>query len=145
MGESRVRGYIGVAVAVMLVAAYLLALRSQWINIDAKDLTWARRSQLMTGLEALAFAAAGALLGTTVQRSATVEARKDAEAQRERATASEAQARSAVVMRAALEAKRAAAATPRRFAGAEVADETQQVLLGQFDEVLAAGKAALDA
>jgi|SRR5215217_5682558 len=142
MGESRLRGYVAVAVAGILVVAYLVALRYQWIHVDDSDLTWARHTQLMTALEALAFAGAGALLGTTVQRAATTEARKDADAQRDRANLNEAEARSAVVMRSALEAKREAASTPRRFAGADIADETQQALLGQFDEVLAAGKAA---
>ena len=131
-----------VIVALLLLIVYLVAVRSMWLDVDAKDLTWARRSQLLTGLEAFAFAAAGVLLGTTVQRAATDGARGDAERQRERADANEDAARSELAMRSVLEAKRASADTPERFAGARVEDSAHELLVGQIEEVLAAGDAA---
>lgn len=85
-----------VVVAVGLLVVYLALVLIQWFAVDGTDLSWARRSELLTGIEALAFAAAGAVLGTTVQRQVTArvekeadEAKAEAEAQKERSSANE--------------------------------------------------------
>jgi hypothetical protein len=62
---------IGSIVALALVGTYLVflaLLRADAVN--ASDLEWARLVEIRATLEALAFAAAGALLGTVVQRQA---------------------------------------------------------------------------
>jgi hypothetical protein len=85
-------GAIATTVAILLIVAYIVFLILQWNNVMAGDLEWSRRSDLLGGLEALAFAAAGAVLGTTVQRQVTkkaeeqaAEARKQADEQKGRA------------------------------------------------------------
>lgn len=65
---------IGYVIGGVLIVAYLIGLFLQFKSLDADDLEWARRTELLGGLEALAFAAAGAILGTTVQRQATEKA-----------------------------------------------------------------------
>jgi len=59
---------LGSLVALALVGVYLLFLRAD--AISAGDREWARLVEIRATLEALAFAAAGALLGTVVQRQA---------------------------------------------------------------------------
>ena len=80
------------SVAVGLLAAYLILVGVQWFGIDQDDLGWARRSELLTGVEALAFAAAGVLLGTTVQRQVTRKAEDQAAQARNEADAARADA-----------------------------------------------------
>jgi type VI protein secretion system component VasK len=74
-------------VAGLLLLAYFVFAALQWANVDAAALTYARRAQLLGGFEALAFAAAGAILGTTVQREVTKKAENEADAQKKRADA----------------------------------------------------------
>lgn len=64
-------GLLASVVAGGLVVVYLVFVSLQWFATDAEERTWTRRSELLTGLEVLAFTAAGALLGTTVQRQVT--------------------------------------------------------------------------
>jgi hypothetical protein len=78
---SRVASIVGA----LLMLAYLVALGLQFTAIGADDGEWARRIELLGGLEALAFAAAGALLGTTVQQRATESAESRAQANEEAA------------------------------------------------------------
>ena len=64
--------WFAIAVSLALIAAYLTGLVAQWLEADVSDDTvWARRDALFVGLEALAFAAVGAVLGVQVQRTAT--------------------------------------------------------------------------
>ena len=79
-------------VAVLLLLVYLVFLGLQWGNVTDPDLEYARRADLLGGLEALAFAAAGAILGTTVQRQVTKKAEADATAARVEAKAQRARA-----------------------------------------------------
>jgi hypothetical protein len=79
-------------VAVLLLLIYLVFLGLQWGNVTDSDLEYARRADLLGGLEALAFAAAGAILGTTVQRQVTKKAEADATAARGEANAQRARA-----------------------------------------------------
>jgi hypothetical protein len=91
--------FVAAVVAVALVVLYLIFVAVQWGNVETEPLVYARRSELLGGLEALAFAAAGALLGTTVQRQVTEKAeaeataaRKEADEQRQRAEQNQAEA-----------------------------------------------------
>lgn len=77
--------WFAVLVALALIVAYLAGLAAQWIEADAENETvWARRDALFVGLEALAFAAVGAVLGVQVQRTA---ATAQVRAEREQTTA----------------------------------------------------------
>jgi hypothetical protein len=89
VGEGQARpAWLVNGVAVGLLAVYLILVAVQWLGVDQDDLGWTRRSELLTGVEALAFAAAGVLLGTTVQRQVTRKAEDQAvQAQREAAAA----------------------------------------------------------
>jgi hypothetical protein len=72
-------------VAGVLIVAYLTGLTVQWITAnDIQDVAWARREGLFVGLEALVFAAVGAVLGVQVQRRATG---AEVRAEREQSTA----------------------------------------------------------
>jgi hypothetical protein len=76
---------IAVVVAVVLIAAYLVGLVVQWGQIGAAELPYGRGLHLIGGLEALAFAAAGALFGNAVQRQVTDKAEKKAATEKKRA------------------------------------------------------------
>lgn len=85
-------GVVATIAAIVLIVVYIVFLALQWNNVKAAELEWSRRSDLFGGLEALAFAAAGALLGTTVQRQVTrkaedqaSDAKKQADEQKARA------------------------------------------------------------
>jgi hypothetical protein len=71
-------GAVATILAIALIVVYIVFLILQWNNVNAADLQWSRRSDLFGGLEALAFAAAGAVLGTTVQRQVTKKAEDQA-------------------------------------------------------------------
>lgn len=79
-GGSRL-SMIATIVALVLLGAYLLSVYFLWPRVGAAtpEAEWLRLTDLRGGLEALAFAAAGALLGTTVQRQATNQAEKRAD------------------------------------------------------------------
>jgi hypothetical protein len=83
-GAERITGLplFASVVAVLLLLTYLVFLGLQWGNVTDSDLEYARRADLLGGLEALAFAGAGAILGTTVQRQVTKKAEDDASAAR---------------------------------------------------------------
>jgi len=83
---------LGSVLGVALVTTYIIALFIQWFSVGQDELPWARRIQLLGGLEALAFAAAGAILGTTVQRRETRKAEARAVEEKARADANEADA-----------------------------------------------------
>jgi len=71
-------GVVATILAIALIVVYIVFLILQWNNVKAGDLEWSRRSDLFGGLEALAFAAAGAVLGTSVQRQVTKKAEDQA-------------------------------------------------------------------
>jgi hypothetical protein len=62
---------VGSIVALVLIAAYLLVTNSLLNVIKAPAEDWVRYTDLRNGLESLAFAAAGALLGTAIQKQLT--------------------------------------------------------------------------
>jgi hypothetical protein len=66
-------------VAVLILAAWLCVLWEMWWRVDtATDAAWSRMVAIMTALQAVAFAAAGALFGVKVQESQTDKAKADA-------------------------------------------------------------------
>lgn len=85
-------GVVATIVAIALIVVYLVFLMLQWNDVKAGDLEWSRRSALFGGLEALAFAAAGGILGTTVQRQVTKKAEDQAADAKERAEEQKARA-----------------------------------------------------
>jgi hypothetical protein len=71
------------AVGGAFVAAYIVLLILQFPHISATDSEWTRRLELLNPLQSLAFAGAGALLGTAVQQQATKKAQESADANQE--------------------------------------------------------------
>jgi hypothetical protein len=61
-------------IAAALLIAYLVFIVLQWQKASQDATSWSRHQELLNGVEALAFAAAGALFGTTVQRQVTSKA-----------------------------------------------------------------------
>ena len=70
---------IGTIIGVALVAVYLFAIQFAFASTgpDTGDPQWIRMTSLLTGLQTLAFAAAGALLGTAIQSQVTSSVRND--------------------------------------------------------------------
>lgn len=74
---SKLQGW-ALGAALILIAAWLAFLGVLALNTDATELTWTRLFSVLTSLEAVVFAAAGALFGTTVQRQRVEDARQEA-------------------------------------------------------------------
>ena len=69
---------VGSLAALILIGAYYVAVNSMFGAVkNTTDPEWIRYSDLLSGLESLAFAAAGALLGTTIQRQVTAGVEKE--------------------------------------------------------------------
>jgi hypothetical protein len=96
---------IAYGVAAVLILAYLVAVTFAWLAVGEAAEAWARRVELLTGLEALAFAAAGAVLGVTVQRPTVTAAENRAEDAEARASANEEAAKTGNALAAVVEAK----------------------------------------
>lgn len=64
---------VGTLIGLALVAVYLLAIQFAFGSTgpDTSDPEWIRMTSLLTGVQTLAFAAAGALLGTAIQSQVT--------------------------------------------------------------------------
>lgn len=101
---SSTLGTLATALAVVLIGGYVLALGLMALNADIEEMLWLRRSDLLGGLEALAFAGAGALFGTSVQRRSTEKAEDQAADNKERADRSEADAQRGRAVYAAAQA-----------------------------------------
>jgi hypothetical protein len=135
-------GRAAVITAIVLIAVYIAMLGFMMTLRDDKE--WDRLVYLLSGFEALVFAGAGALFGTTIQRANVTAARKDAadakaaaKAERGRAEVAERDAAAGRTMAAAIEAKaEARAAGADRIRGSRPEPE---------QEAAAAGPAGLDA
>ena len=70
---------VGALVGVAIVAVYFLMINSMFAAAgpDTKDAEWTRLNTLLTGVQTLAFAALGALLGTTIQNQVTTGVREE--------------------------------------------------------------------
>lgn len=124
--------------AAVALAAYLLAVFVLWGQVDANDLDWTRRLYLLAGLEAIAFAAAGAVFGATVQRQSTkreAEGREQAERQ-VRELAPRAELGSA--LRATVEAKVAATSPdrPTRFGSSDAEAPSYGWEIGELKAII---------
>jgi hypothetical protein len=87
-GESTLHGAALVA-ALALVAAWLVLLGWMVFRTTVPDLEWTRLLVILGSLEAVAFAAAGALFGTTIQRRRVEDTKERAEKADERASQAE--------------------------------------------------------
>jgi hypothetical protein len=87
-GESTLHGAALIA-ALVLVAAWLVLLGWMVFRTTVPDLEWTRLLVILGSLEAVAFAAAGALFGTTIQRHRVEEAKERAEKADARASQAE--------------------------------------------------------
>lgn len=83
-------GSVATTVAVLLILVFLGMLG--FLAARRGDSHWDRLVYLLTGLEALVFAGAGALFGTTIQRGNVTAARQDAQTAREEARTERAKA-----------------------------------------------------
>lgn len=77
-GEVRLQ-WGALAAAFVLLAAWLILHGWLAFHTDAGDVEWMRLVSLVGSIEAVVFAAAGALFGTTVQRQRVEDARERAE------------------------------------------------------------------
>ncbi len=80
---AKIVAWLGAAV---FVFAYLVLLILQFYHLDSTGLEWNRRLELLNPLQSLAFAGAGVLLGTVVQKQATKDAAERADKNEKAAT-----------------------------------------------------------
>jgi hypothetical protein len=107
---TRRLGLAATVLARALVAVYLVFVALQWSDIDVKSITWFRRQEFLTGLQALTLTAVGALLGTTVQRQATRQAENRAQRAEEASNRNARDAEKRRALQRNIEGRRAAAA-----------------------------------
>lgn len=109
---------VATAVAVALLVVYVSFFIALWRDAHSTEKTYNRHSALFVSLEALGFTAAGALLGTTVQRQVTRKAEAQAKDHKKRADANERDAEKGRALHnlAKAKAKEAAAAGGDRSA-----------------------------
>jgi len=120
-GTGKVVPTMAYVVGTLLIVAYLIALGFQFFDVELENKEWARRLELFNSLEAFAFAAAGVILGTTVQRQVTTKAE-------ERADQNEVAAKKGAALEATIEAKQKKE-QPKQVAQelAELADVAKKV------------------
>ncbi|GAA2753002.1 hypothetical protein [Kitasatospora cinereorecta] len=90
------------------------------LGLMRDDKNWDRLIYLLAGLEAVVFAGAGALFGTTVQRAQVVEAKQELVAERQRADANEGDATAGRALHQGVIAKEAEAAAATRTGQPEI-------------------------
>src|SRR5262249_31726352 len=87
-GEPKLGGG-AFAVAVAVIASWLALLIWLVFHVQAGEVQWSRLLAVLGSLEAVAFAAAGAIFGTTVQKQRIQDARERAEKAEGRAAEAE--------------------------------------------------------
>lgn len=148
-GTSRVQTFITVApvmaalVLIVLFIAFLAVL-----YVDRGDENWDRMIFLLAGLEAIVFAGAGALFGTTVQRGTVqaarqdaAEAKADAAVARTRAEETTADATAGVALYRVVQEKAAAAAPAAAGQGARPREGVAQPADADLAELAAIARA----
>jgi len=80
---------VATAAALIVLTAWLVLVLWLAFHTGANEQQWARLNSVMGSLEAVAFAAAGALFGTTVQKQRVQESKEQAEKADNRAVAAE--------------------------------------------------------
>lgn len=103
-----------IAVAVAVIAVWLGFLIWLLVEVNASEVTWTRLLVVLGSVEAVAFAAAGALFGTTVQRQRVEDQRARADVAESRADANQTAAINGHKLAAAVKATRAAGADATR-------------------------------
>jgi hypothetical protein len=128
--------FVPLGLVLALVAPYLVIVTISWLDVDSPPLTWARRTALLGGLQAIAFAGVGALFATALLRGLVrkaeqeaTEAREDADRERQHAESNRLAAEKgrALQMMAATRVQR----VPARFRAAavsSVASEFQELV-----------------
>jgi hypothetical protein len=106
-------GLFGSVTALVLVAIYISFVALQWGKTGVDAIAWARRQELLKGLEALAFTGLGALLGTTVQRQVTKKAEDLAQQAQNEANRNARDAEKGRALQHAIEARREVASSGR--------------------------------
>jgi hypothetical protein len=87
-GESVLHG-VSMGVAIAVIAAWLAMLVWLALHTPATEIVWARMLSVLSSIEAVAFAAAGALFGTTIQKKRVDDAKGRADQAEERASRAE--------------------------------------------------------
>lgn len=95
------------AVAVAVIAVWLGFVVWLLVEVNTAEITWSRLLVVLGSVEAVAFAAAGALFGTSVQRQRTEDQRARADAAESRAGANESAAINGQKLAAAIKVSRA--------------------------------------
>lgn len=124
------------ATAIALLVVFVLAIGT--LALLRNDQNWDRLVYLYAGLEAVVFASAGALFGTTVQRGAVSTARAEAQQAREDAAAAREDAKSSTETAAA---GRALAAAVKGAGAAAPADGGERLGARRDDDLQHAGEA----
>lgn len=112
-----------IAMAVAVIVVYVVFVWLAWARVEEVDTLFNRRLNLLGGLEAIAFAAAGALFGTVVQRQVTKKAEKEAGEQKQRADGNEKDAEKGRALDALARTKAQQAGPRFRAAGQDPVDQ----------------------
>lgn len=100
------------AVAVVVIFVWIGFLVWLLVEVNTTEVAWSRLLVVLGSVEAVAFAAAGALFGTTVQRQRTEDQRARADVAESRASANESKAINGQQLAAAVKVSRAPGAPP---------------------------------
>ncbi|HEX6470377.1 MAG TPA: hypothetical protein VF069_14865 [Streptosporangiaceae bacterium] len=119
---------VALAVAVAVIGAWLGFLVWTLVEVDASEVAWSRLLVVLGSVEAVAFAAAGALFGTTVQRQRVEDQQARADAAESRAEANETAAVNGHKLAAAVKATRGSAVGTREPLSAETGLEADPLL-----------------
>ncbi|MDQ3381498.1 MAG: hypothetical protein M3546_14480 [Actinomycetota bacterium] len=84
---------LAVPASLVVLALFAVLVGFMIYELDADDLRWTRLAWLFAGVEAIAFAAAGALFGSSVQRARAERAEKEADTNKKDAEGGRALAR----------------------------------------------------
>jgi hypothetical protein len=103
---------VALAVAVGVIVVWVGFLVWLLVDANATEVTWSRLLVVLGSVEAVAFAAAGALFGTSVQRQRVEDQRARADAAESRASANETAAVNGQKLAAAIKVTRADGARP---------------------------------
>jgi flagellar basal body-associated protein FliL len=104
-GKIGEKGKLIIAIAVVVLAAFVVLIAYMMLHLQADETTWTRALYLYGGVEAIAFAAAGFLFGKEVSREQVNKAENQAESARQDSRQAQQQAIDAQQKAATAEAK----------------------------------------